>query len=181
MVKSKSLSYRNRTSEDNNIVKNITFWKQMILDRMISDEVLAKLLYHNSQDALRRPDLTEEEKHSLYNNKVFGYRYNPKIVEEAEQYITVGISRFAPTEGFRTVSDKYISGYIFFYILVNNQNMKMETGYRQDLLADRVHSLFHGDREIGIGKLKFDSLVENWEHNNKLGGYTLGFKVTDYA
>lgn len=181
MVKSKSLQNRKRSSDDNNIVKNITFWKHIILDKLVQDDELAKLLHYSSQDALRKSDLTGEQKISLYNDKVFGYRYNPKIIDEAEQYVTVGVSRFAPQEGFRTISDKYISGYIYFYILVNNQNMKMETGYRQDLIANRVHSLFHGNREIGIGKLQFDSLVENWEHNNKLGGYILGFKVTDFA
>lgn len=168
-------------TKNNNIIRNITTWKQIIMDEIIQDDVLSKLLHYNSPNALRQEDLNSEEKRKLYQSKVFGYRYNPQVVEESTQFITVGISRFAPVEGFRTISNRYIAGYIYFYILVNNQNMKMESGYRQDLIADRLHNLFHENEDIGIGTLKFDNLIENWEHNNTLGGYILGYKVTDFA
>lgn len=181
MVKSKSLSNRRSTGTHSNVIKNITLWKQIIIDTIISDDELAKLLYHNSKNATSLPNLTDEEKGKLHGTNVFGYRYNPTIQDQADQIITVGMSKFAKQEGWKSISSTFIAGYIFIYILVNNKNMDMENGYRQDLIADRVHSLFHGNPEIGIGKLEFDNMIENWEHNNKFGGYVMGFRVVDYA
>ena len=58
--------------------------------------------------------------------------------------------------------------------------MATDTGYRQDLIASRIYNIFQGDTNLGIGELRMETMIENWEHNNKLGGYIIGFQTTDF-
>lgn len=169
-----------KKKENNNSIKNITKWKQLILAKIVEDEELSKLLFYNTPDALSLPSPTYEQRESLINSNVMGYRYIPKVAEESESWISISTSRFAPQEGFRQFSNEYLMGFIFFYILVDTAIMETETGYRQDLIAERLHNIFQESRELGIGELRLESFVENWEHNNKLGGYTMGFRTVDF-
>lgn len=166
--------------ENNNSIKNITRWKQSILAKLIEDDDLAKLLTYQSEDALSLPSPTNKQRESLVNDCVKGYRFIPTIAEEAKSWISISTSRFAPQEGFRQFSDDYLMGFIFFYILVDTAVMETETGYRQDLIAERIHSLFQESRDFGLGELRLESFVENWEHNNRFGGYVMGFRTVDF-
>lgn len=179
MVELHSLTEPRKTKAEKNAISRITEWKSVIIDAIMNDDELTKLLHYDTTDASFRPNLTDEERRNLYNTKIFGYRYNPEIVDEATQFLTIGVSRFAPREGFRKVYENYTDGFIYFYVVVNQQNMELENGYRQDLMVNRLHELFHDNRFIGLGNLKWANLVENWEHDNKLGGYALGFRVTE--
>lgn len=165
---------------NNNSIKNITSWKQSILEQIINDDELAKLLIYHTPDALSLPEPTREQRESLVNSCVMGYRFIPETAEDAKSWISLSTSRFAPQEGFRQFSDDYLMGFIFFYILVDTAVMETETGYRQDLIAERIHYIFQESRDFGMGELRLESFVENWEHNNKFGGYTMGFRTVDF-
>lgn len=169
-----------KRGKDNNSIKNITKWKQEILQRLVEDEELSKLLIYNSEDALSLPEPNEEQRYSLINDCVIGYRFIPTIAEKARSWISLSVSNFVPQEGFRQFSDDYLMGFIFFYVLVDTSIMETETGYRQDLIAERIYSIFQGSRELGVGEIRLESFIENWEHNNKLGGYTIGFRTVDF-
>lgn len=165
---------------NNNSIENITKWKQSIIDKIINDDELSKLLIYNTPNALAMPVPTDDQRYSLVNNSVVGYRYIPTIAEDAKSWVSMSISKFAPQEGFRQFSDDYLMGYIFIYILVDTSIMETETGYRQDLIAGRIHDLFQESRGFGIGELRLESYIENWEHNNKLGGFIMGYKVVEF-
>lgn len=165
---------------NNNSIKNITSWKQEILAKIIEDDELAKLLTYQSPDVLALPTPNLEQRESLVNSCVMGYRFIPTTAETAKSWISISTSRFAPQEGFRQFSDDYLMGFIFFYILVDSAIMETETGYRQDLIAERIHHIFQESRDFGIGELRLESFVENWEHNNKFGGYIMGFRTVDF-
>lgn len=171
--------HRRRTTK-NNAIKNITKWKQTILERIVKDDELAKLLTYHSPDALALPNPTENQRYSLINDCISGYRFIPEIAEEARSWISLSTSNFVPQEGFRQFSDDYLMGFIFFYVLVDTSIMETETGYRQDLIAARIYEIFQENKELGIGELRMESFIENWEHNNKLGGYTMGFRTVDF-
>lgn len=165
---------------NNNAIENITKWKQLILEKIVYDDELSKLLKYNTPDALALPELTDEQRYSLINDNVKGYRYIPTIAQDAQSWLSISTSRFVPQEGFRQFSDEYLMGYIFFYILVDTAIMETETGYRQDLIAGRLNYIFQESKEVGIGELRLESFIENWEHNNKFGGYIMGYQVTDF-
>ena len=102
---------------NNNTIKNITKWKQYILEKIIEDDELCKLLIYNSEDCLDLPTPTEEARHMLINNQVYGYRYIPTVAQEANSWISMSISNFVPQESFRQFSDDYLMGFLYFYIL----------------------------------------------------------------
>lgn len=165
---------------NNNSIKNISKWKNYIMTRIVEDDELTKLLVHNTPDSIFRESVSEEKRESLINNQIFGYRYNSEIITEAKSIISISMSGFVPQEGFRQFSDDYLMGNIYFYILVDTSIMETDTGYRQDLIAARIYELFQGNTSLGIGELKMETFIENWEHNNKLGGYTIGFGTVDF-
>lgn len=158
----------------------ITDWKQKIMENLCMDDELSKLLEYNSTDALSRKPLNENQKLDLVNKNIFGIRYVPEVVEEQKSFISLGLSGFVPQESFRQFSERYVMGYIYFYILCDTQIMQIDEGYRQDLILARVYDLFQDKDYFGVGKIQEGNMTELWEQNNKLGGYVLMFKVTDF-
>ena len=169
-----------KKASNSNSIASLTKWKQRILGMMIEDEELVKLLYYNTPDCLDKPSVSEDKRNALINSQVYGYRFNPMVVEVAKSWISLSMSNFVPQEGFRQFSDDYLMGFIYFYILVDTSIMATDTGYRQDLIASRIYNIFQGDTNLGIGELRMETMIENWEHNNKLGGYIIGFQTTDF-
>lgn len=155
-------------------------WKEKIMEVLAMDDELAKLLHYPSNDVLAREPLNEDQKLDLVNKNIFGVRYIPEVVEEQKSFISIGMSGFVPQESFRQFSQRYVMGYIYFYILVDSQIMKTDSGYRQDLILSRVYDLFQDELFFGYGKIQIGNMTELWEHDSKLGGYTLMFRVEDF-
>ncbi|MCC4466845.1 hypothetical protein [Limosilactobacillus reuteri] len=165
----------------------ITEWKQRMMEAIAMDDTIAKLLKYNSTDALSRPDLSEDEKMALAtfdpeNNerRIYPTRYTPSVVMDQQSFIGLGISGFVPQESWRQFSEKYVMGYLYFYILVDNSIMEIDEGQRQDLLLQRIYDLFQDSDEYGMGHIQEGNLTELWEQNNKFGGYSLMMRVIDF-
>ncbi|MFT9003217.1 MAG: hypothetical protein ABF991_00750 [Liquorilactobacillus hordei] len=158
----------------------ITSWKQRMMDTVCHDDEIAKMLKYPTSDALSRDALTEDEKLALVKDKIHGVTYVPKTVENQGSYITMGISGFIPQESWRQFSQRYVMGYLYFNILVDRSIMEMDEGYRQDLLLQRIYDLFQDSDFYGMGKIQEGNLVENWQQDNRFGGYTIMFRVIDY-
>ena len=160
-------------------IMKITDWKQRAIELLIQDEELCKLLKYDTEDALSKPNLTEDEKLELIDSRIFGYRYNPKPVDEQGSFVSMAISNWVPQESFRQFSDDYIMGDLYFYILVDVQILKTDTGYRHDLILARIYDIFQESRFFGMGELKLEVCLDLWQQNNNFGGYTVGFKITE--
>lgn len=169
-----------KTSSENNALKNITKYKQHIMQKLIDDDDLCKLLTYQTEDCLDLDSVKESDRYKLINTNIFGYRYVSETAKEAQSYVSMSISGFVPQEGYRQFSDDYLMGYIYFYILVDTAVMSTNYGYRQDLIASRLQNIFQSSRDLGIGEIRLEHFVENWEHNNRFGGYVLGFKTVDF-
>lgn len=163
-----------------NGVSGFTEWKQEVMRLLINDNELSKLLTYRTEDCLSKPNLTDDEKEDLINSSVYGYRYIPDVAEDQKAYVSLSLSNFVPQEGFRQFSDDYVHGYLFFYILVDTAIINTDEGYRNDLILARIYDIFQGRKNvIGMGELRMEACNELWQHSNKFGGYTLGFRLTD--
>jgi hypothetical protein len=160
-------------------IMKIGEWKQRAMELLLADDELVKLLKYDTPDALLKDNLTEEERFELIDKSIIGHRYNPKPVSEQKSFITMGLSNWVPQESFRQFSDDYIMGYFYFYILVDVQIMKTDTGYRHDLILSRIYDIFQESRFFGMGELKMETCIDLWEQNNSFGGYTVGFKIME--
>lgn len=168
---------------------NFTKWKQSVVQELIKDQILLKLVYYNTPDALEKPDLTQEQINELitYNptnntQRIFQYRHISDLAIGKTSYISMDFAYFKPYEGFRLFSEKYILGLMYIYILSDKDIFETNYGIRQDLLLDRVYKILDGTRNIiGIGELKMETQLPLYADNNSFGGYSIGFKVSDLA
>jgi hypothetical protein len=58
--------------------------------------------------------------------------------------------------------------------------MRTDSGVRQDIMLAEISRLFDGTKGIGMGELKLRYVNELWMHNNKFGGYSVAFTITDF-
>ena len=158
---------------------HFTDWKQKALEMIVTDDDIGRLLAYNTPDALFKKTISEDEAIQLIDKRVFGFRYIPDPVSEQGSFICLALNQFEPDEGFRRFSGSYISGYLWVHILVDNSIFKTDSGYRQDLILERVHDLFEGSTAFGLGELRFESVTELWQHKNKFGGYSIGFRMVE--
>lgn len=168
-------------------ITKISEWKQKMMEGIVSDPEISKLLYYNSQDALSRPNLTEDQQYSLVDTEsdkrsVYPTRYTPKVMMDQQSFVGLSVSGFVPQEAFapyRTIANNYVMGYLYFWILVDNRIMDCDEGQRQDLLLEKIYNKFQDSEGYGMGRITVNDLQEVWEQNNKFGGYVLMMQVID--
>lgn len=153
-------------------------YKMEVLKRCIEDEELAKLLSYDAEDALFRDKV--ENPNELMYKRVFPYRFVPDPLQQQGTYLTLGASGFRRHQEDYTIYDDYQSGEIYFYFFTHVDLMRTDSGVRQDLILGVISRLFDGTRGIGMGELKIRYMNELWMHNNKFGGYSVAFTITDF-
>lgn len=153
-------------------------YKMEILNRILADDDLTKLLEYDRADALFLPSV--EDTGSLLYRRVFPYRFVPNPIEDQGTFLTLGVNGFRRhQEGFK-VYDDYQAGEIYFYFFTHVDMMRTDNGVRQDIMLARISTLFDGTRGLGMGELKLRYVNELWMHNNKFGGYSVAFTITDF-
>lgn len=172
-------NYRNAS------IMKISEWKQQIMETIISDDELSKLLWYNTEDALSRESLTDDQKMELVdphseNRRVYPTRYSPNVVMDQQSFIGMAISGFAPQELHYRTSNDYVIGYLYFFILCDVEIMDIDEGQRHDMILARLYDLFEDSRTYGMGDMKIGGLNEQWEQNNKFGGYTMMLRIYDF-
>lgn len=153
-------------------------YKMEVLNRCLEDEKLSKLIAYDTKDALFQPNV--EDSSELLYNRVFPYRFVPNPIEEHGTYLTLGAGGFRRHQEDYKIYDDYQSGEIYFYFFTHVDLMRTDNGVRQDLILAEISRLFDGTKGIGMGEMKLRSAYELWMHNNKFGGYSVAFTITDF-
>lgn len=161
------------------MVQRIPTYKLKVLDKLKESDVISKLLHYDTSDAMRKPNLTEDEKDDLIYSRIYPYRFVPDIIENQGTYITIGLGSVRLYEQGYDIYDDFTSAQLNFFIFTHQGLMRTNSGIRQDLLVAEVSKIFDKDRTLGIGELKIRSMDELWIHNNKFGGYTISFQLVD--
>lgn len=166
-------SKKNHTSA----IQKIGEYKMEILNRLVNSKEIAKLVRYDTPDALFREDVENPEK--LIYERVFPFRFNPDTIENQATFITIGIGGFRMHENGYDIYDDFKTGNVYFYVFTHVDLMRTESGIRQDLIIKELDKIFDKSRGIGMGELKASYMNELWIHNNKFGGYTIGYAITD--
>lgn len=168
-------------------ITQISRWKQQLLEAIVMNDEIAKLLYYNTSDALSRPTLTEDQKLELVDSdsekrSIYPRQWDPDVRLKQQSFVGMSISGFVPQESFspyRSIANNYVMGYIYFWILCDNEIMDCDEGQRQDLILQNIYDIFQDSTGYGMGSLQAGQLDDYWENNHKYGGYVLMMRIID--
>ncbi|QRV11476.1 hypothetical protein JR311_19935 (plasmid) [Bacillus velezensis] len=153
-------------------------YKMDVLNKVLESEKLTKLIGYDSPDALFKTPL--ESPQDLLYDRIFPFRFVPETVERQATYLTLGVNGFRRLQEGYKIYDDYQTGEIYFYLFTHHDLMKTDSGVRQDLILGELDNLFEGYRGMGMGELKLRYVNELWIHNNRFGGYSIAFTITDF-
>lgn len=124
---------------------------EIILSAMLKDNRLKNLLYYTDKDALRRPNLTEEQSYELIGKNI---KSVPKVYVDKSVlcYIIVNFDNFTPNATNTEFRDNIVS----FDIICHFDQWNLEgLKLRPYQIAAEIDTLFKEQKLTNIGQLEF--------------------------
>ena len=123
----------------------------LIVNRILENERLCKMLYYSSADALKRRELTEEEKLSMFGKNI---KIVPKLTvnNEVLQYLCIGFSNFITNPTNSEFRDHTIE---FDIVCHFDQWTLGDFALRPYKIAAELDTMFDKKKFAGIGLLEF--------------------------
>ena len=122
----------------------------IIVDAIMKNENLKKLLYYTTPDCLKKSNLTEDETLSLFGKQI---KIIPKLQVDGEvmNYIIISFDNFTPTD-----SEEWRDNIIEFDIICSFDQWRLgDFKLRPYRIAAEIDSMFNNKKLTGIGTLKF--------------------------
>jgi len=123
----------------------------IIAKQLLSNPRLKRLLYYTTEDALDRPDLTDEQSVELFGKNI---KNVPKLYVDGSvlTYIIINFDNFTPNRTNPEFRDHIIE---FDIICHYNQWTLKDFQLRPYRIAAEIDSMFNGKHLTGIGKTEF--------------------------
>ena len=144
-----------------------------IMEKMLANQSLLKLLKYSTADALtNKKDLTEEEKSELINKNI---KVVPELTipEEQGSYVIVGFDGFVTNENNPEFRDNVITFDVLCYMDTWIMDDYMLRPYK---IMHEIDAMFNKSKLNGIGKVDFvsaNSLILSAD----LAGFTMVYRV----
>ncbi len=125
----------------------------IIMDMILKNDNLKKLLHYTSRDSIKRPNLTEDESLALFNKNI---KLVPKIYIDGPvlNYLIVNFDNFVPTAS----NPQFRNNLIEFDIICHFDQWQLEDfQLRPYRIAAELDSMFCNKHLTGIGTLEFFS------------------------
>lgn len=124
---------------------------ELITNAMLKNQRFKKLLHYNSEDALDKPDLSQEESLALFKKNI---KIVPKLYIDHSvlSYIIISFDNFTPNANNPEFRDNIIS---FDIICHFDQWQLKDFQLRPYRLAAEIDTMFEGKHLTGIGTLEF--------------------------
>lgn len=124
----------------------------LIVDKILSSTRLQKLLFYNVPDALEQPQLTQDEKISLFQKNI---KIVPKLYIDGSvlSYIIISFDNFTPNGENPEFRDNIISFDIICHF--DQWQMRDSLQLRPYLIAAELDSALSNQHLTGIGELQF--------------------------
>ena len=127
----------------------------IIIDNILKNPRLQRLLYYTSADALDKPDLNDDQRLSLLENNI---KIVPKItVDNVEyNYLLISFNNFV-----KSYNDQFRDNIIEFDIVCHLENWQLKDfQLRPFKIAAELDYMFNNRKLTGIGLLEFLSAQE---------------------
>ena len=124
----------------------------LIVDKIMENERLQKLLYYTSKDALQQPKLTDDQKVELFGNNI---KIVPKLYVDGSvlNYIIISFDNFTSSG-----NPEFRDNVIEFDIICHFDQWQLgDLALRPYKIAAEIDSMFNNQKMTGIGELQFIS------------------------
>ena len=123
----------------------------LLVEHFLKNERLLKLLYYDTEDALKRPSVPQEKALELFGKQI---KIVPKLrVDKPEFcYIIISFDNFTPNMTNPAFRDNIISFDIVCHFDQWNLNNFALRPYK---IAAEIDSMFNNQRLTGLGKINF--------------------------
>lgn len=132
----------------------IRAYKNQIITELCNDDEIINALGLND----------DEDADNLVWNRIYPHLWIPQTEESVKCYLLVEIN--IPERRTRygsTNNHVYVHPTIYFYVLVHQEDMKLnlagESGTRMDYLAELIENKYEGRRGFGLGQLTLKSNI----------------------
>ena len=122
----------------------------LIVNKMLDNPRLKRLLYYTSKDALNRPNLNEDQSLDLINKNI---KIVPKLYVDGSvlNYIVINFKNFTPSE-----NPEFRDNIIEFDIICHFDQWQLKDfQLRPYRIAAEIDSIFDKTHLSGIGELEF--------------------------
>lgn len=123
----------------------------LIVQMIMKNDRLKKMLYYTTKDCMSKPNLTEDETIGLFGEQI---KIIPKIVIDGSvlTYMIINFDGFIPNQ----TNPEFRDNVIEFNIICHFNQWKMKDfELRPYKIAAEIDSMFNGKHLTGIGKLEF--------------------------
>lgn len=145
----------------------------IIIDQMLKNNRLKRLLYYTTRDALKKPNLTEDESLALFEKGHI--RMVPKLYVDKDvlNYIIIGFDNFIPNGSNPEFRDNIIT----FDIICHFDQWQMDNfQLRPYKIAAEIDTLFNNRHLSGIGELQFLG-GKKLPINDEFAGFTMMYSA----
>lgn len=146
-----------------------------ILNRLLKNDRLIKLLYYSQSDIENLPNLTKAEKVSMINDHIKIIPRLPKDIE-SKNYLVIQMDSFTPIG-----NNSRMRGFLLsFDVLCHADNWIMDDYMlRPFKILQELDSMFNMSKLHSLGPVNFVS-ANQILINEELMGYSIYFKVHDF-
>ena len=123
---------------------------KLLVDKIVSNDRLCKLLYYTDKEALNKPVLTDDQKISLFNKQI---RIVPKMYVDTPvlNYIIITFDNFIPSE-----NPEFRDNIIEFDIVCHFDQWQLKDfDLRPYRIAAELDTMLNKQRLTGIGLVEF--------------------------
>lgn len=145
----------------------------LIIEKILKNDSLKKLLYYTSKDCLSRPNLNDDQSLSLFGKQI---KMVPKIyIDQAVMpYLTITFLNFTPNGE----NPEFRNNLIEFDIVCHFDQWHLKDfQLRPYRIAAEIDSMFNNQRLTGIGTLQFTG-AQQMMLNDEYAGLCLLYTAT---
>lgn len=127
---------------------DMSYSKQMILERLLSDSDLL--------ETLNNPQLDIDDPDSYFNVNIFTHLVNPNIQQEVSNFIS-----FEVDDNSIATNDLFVNKTITFLVVCDEEDIKTRWGIdRHDVLAAIIKDLFNWSNLLGVHIVKSSDIAD---------------------